>query len=870
MRWRRKRSDEDFAAEIRAHLELERDRIADEGMTKEAAHDAARRAFGNVTSAQECYYETRRWVWGDYLLKDIRYAVRRLRKTPWFTAAAVLILAFGIGANLAIFGLIDALMLRSIPVARPERLVQIDPVGPQGRLNGMPSTVLDPLRREPVFSGVCGFTTPRVTTIINGAVASTGTLSMTGDCFDTLGVRTQIGRPFTTADDRPDAPDVVVLTAKLWRSAFGGSPAVLGKQIQAGAESYTVIGVAADGFTGVLLGFQPGLLIPLQHTPTELPQKRFTYFWVTVFGRLAPQISPTAAAARIAALTPALLEQSVPLRYNQAQRRNYLANHIVLSSARTGVDWMLRDRFGRPLYALLGICAAILLIACLNLAGLLAARTLARQKEVGIRLAIGGTRWRVMRPLILESLVLVLAGGIAGVLFASWASRLIVAQASAIFPDFSVDVSLSVRAFAWLSGAVAVALAVVPVWQARRPADIGNLREAGRGIVGSAGRAQKVMIGMQIAFTLALVTASGVFASSFFTLQHLPLGLQPEGIADAMLSPLPGGYNFDNPAPYYASLLQKVASLPGVQSASLSSFALYWHMLVPELVRSGDGSRELRAQTIRVTDGYFATIGVNLLAGEDFGRDRRKPEAIVSESVARLLGGGVLGQEILIGDTGGAKRYRVVGVAPTMRISMVDVRESSPLAVYLNFWQEQKEQRYPVLVVKGAYGRPPDGKALALAVRSLGREYVDEYLPLAQQRDEAIVEDRLLAYLSGVFGLLALALAAVGLFAILSCYVGSRTNEIGVRMALGANTAQIHGLVLGQIGPAVIAGIVAGVGLALGAGRMLASFTYGAAPHDPLLLAGAVLSLVVTALGAALSPARRAASIPPLDALRHD
>jgi hypothetical protein len=284
----------------------------------------------------------------------------------------------------------------------------------------------------------------------------------------------------------------------------------------------------------------------------------------------------------------------------------------------------------------------------------------------------------------------------------------------------------------------------------------------------------------------------------------------------------------------------------------------------------GPQSRELRTQTIRIADGYFQTIGVSLRSGVDFSRNSTEPEAIVSESVARLLGGGMPGSYVLVGESGSAKRDRVIGVAPTIRISMEDVRESSPLAVYLNFWQDQKEQRWPALFVKGVHGTPPDVKALGTAVASLGREYVGEYRSLGAARDEAIVEDRLLAYLSSVFGLLALVLAAIGLFAILSCYVSRRTSEIGVRMALGANPAQIRALVLRQIGAVMIAGIAAGFVLTLAAAKLLASIAYGVTASNPLLLGIAVLSLAATAFAAASIPASRAASIQPLDALRQE
>jgi len=528
----------------------------------------------------------------------------------------------------------------------------------------------------------------------------------------------------------------------------------------------------------------------------------------------------------------------------------------VVDSARTGVDWMLRGRFGGPLLALLGICAAILVIATLNLAGLLVARTVARQKEISIRLAIGASRWRVLRPLAFESLLLALAGTAGGILVAAWTARGIASAASDMFSNFRIDTTLGAHGWTVVAAAtvsIALLLAVIPAWQAR------GIRLGTRGVIGERATAQKALIAIQVAFTLALVTASGVFASSFANLDRLPMGLHPEGLVEAMISPLPGGYNRTDTKSYYSRLLDRVSTIPGIHSAALSSFALYWHALTPEPVRTADGNRETRAETIRVSDGYFAALGVSLRSGEDFGRDHAEPEAIVSESVARTLGGT---SHILVGD----KRYRVIGVAPTIRLGMADTGDPNSPAVYLNFWQSPGEQRYPVLFLKGA----ADFKTVAAAVQSLGREYVEEYRSLLAQRDESIVEDRLLAYLSTAFGALALVLAAAGLFAILSCYVTRRTNEIGVRMALGATAAQIRRLVVAQITPLLAMGVAAGLALAFASGRLVSSFVFHATPQDPVLLTVAVLALAVTALIAAWIPARRATAIEPLDALRRD
>jgi putative ABC transport system permease protein len=871
-RWRN-RPQEDFAEEIRAHLALEQDELQWRGLKPDEARDAARRAFGNVTAARERYHERGRFASWDYLLKDAAYAARMLRKSKWFTASAIAILALAIGANLTVFALIDGVMLRSIPVSRPDELVRIDPSAPEGRVIGLPSTVLEPLKREAVFGGICGFATPRIGANLNGAITHSNVLAMSGDCWKTLGVQTQLGRPFTAEDDRPEAANVVVLSASLWRSVFGGSSDVLGKQIQAGAESYTVIGVAAERFTGLTPGYRPALIVPLMRMPSDEPGRRYVYHWVSVFARRAPGVSEATVAARIAAIAPALLEQSVPRRFDAGQRRHYLTYRLTVAPARTGVDLILRRRFSGPLTALWGVCAAVLLIACLNLASLLVARAIARQKELSIRLAIGATRWRVIRPLAFESFLLAAAGGLAGAMLASWAGEAIVTQMASMFAQVTLETSWSARGAAALAVvvfAVAAILTAVPVWQAGRVAESGGLRASGRGVVGGGARTQKALIAIQVAFTLALVAAGGVFASSFQLLAGLPLGLRIEDTAQAMLSPVPGGYRLAEPGAYYASLLESVASLPGVRSASLTNFALYWYRLQPEPVRTTDGGAQSRAQTIAVSHGYFRSLGAQLLAGEDFRPESREPEAIVNETAAAELGGGMPGRSIVLGEGASARRYRVIGVAPAMTISMADLRESRAPVVYLNFWQDRRQQRYPVLLVQGASGRPPDRRGIARALEARGVEYVQEYLPLEEARDQSIVEDRLLAYLTNAFGLVALVLAAIGLFAILSCYVSRRTGEFGVRIALGASAADLRRLVVRQIGVVLAVGVAAGLGLAVVAGKAVGAIAYGVAPGDPMLLGSAVGLVLIAALVAAWIPARRAASIHPVEALRRD
>ncbi len=639
-----------------------------------------------------------------------------------------------------------------------------------------------------------------------------------------------------------------------------------GRKIQIDNSLFTVIGVAEPRFNGLLLGFPPGFLIPLTQHPLDFvpAPNRLVYVWVSIFARRAPGVTQKMIQTRIDVLRKQLLESSVPHRYNEGQRREYFAMKLAVAPASTGVDWMLRSRFGEPLYAVFAICAAVLLISCVNLTTLLLARGVRRRKEIGIRLALGAGRASIIRLFALESSVLVLLGSIAGLAATWFARQAIISQAAKIFA-LSLNESPDARTslfFVILVLLVAAALIVAPAFQ------------IGRGAVRSSTRTQKILLALQVALTMALIAGSSFFASSMRNLDALNIGIRTQGLSEALLDPLPGGYGNVARAPYYRELLQQVETLPDVASASLTDARPLWSTTYLESVDAVENSqarRDLRAEAVGVTSRFFDTVGMRILTGDGFREqppESEEPTAIVSESLAEQFGGTkLIGQHIHI------RAYaplKVAGIASNAQLDLVHPEEAKPFIVYVNAWQHPGDMRYLTIMVKTRSGNPISSAVLNGVVGSLHREYITRYFTLDSAKDMALIENHLLAWLSTAFSVLALILAATGLFGLLSYHVSSRTREIGIRMALGAERIKIRRLVLAQVVPVMAAGIGGGLALTLALGRVFAGLVYGVSVYDPRLIAFSIAALLLTAVFAAWIPAGKASSVDPLIALRHD
>ncbi|HEY7113903.1 MAG TPA: ABC transporter permease [Thermoanaerobaculia bacterium] len=831
------------------------------------------------------------------LLQDFRYALRTLVKSPGFAIVAIAILALGIGANAAMFALVNRVLLTSLPVRNPDELVLLRSEGPiSGHAwsdDDVASSFTYPMYRglrdrSTVFAGLVAEYPFAASLAAGGQTERANGELVSGNAFDVLGVTSALGRPLTPGDDRvPGAHAVAVLSHAYWTRRFGADPAILDRTMVINGHPYAVVGVAREGFTGVQPGRPADVFVPMmekaQVTPFRNGLDDPKDYWVQIFGRLKPGRTRSEAEREVAGTYRALLQEAAVYvsGWTENSRRKFVEKKLELLPGGHGRR-VMRNGIGTPLLSLMGMVTLVLLIACSNLAGLLAARGAARQKEYGIRLAIGASRGQLLRQSVIECLLFSALGGTLGLGVASWTLR---ALLSAYPPDSDlrlIAVQMDPRIVVFVAGLSilsALFFGVTPTLRAARLDPASTLRGAGRGgspATREALRFRRLLVTAQIALTLVLLVAAGLFTRSIRNLGHVDLGLKPEHVIGFTVSPELNGYSAGRTALFGRQLIENMKALPGVRSATAA--------VLPTFTNDTSGSNltiegrpETPGESIHVrynavAPDYFSTLGIPRLQGRGiaWSDGAATPKvAVVNESLAKKFFAerGALGARIGMG-AGKETDIEIVGVVRDSKGATVD--EKAEPFVYLPIQQDSK------LGELTFYARAEgDPAAVSASLRAEVRR-LDPDLPLfdlktlTTQLHESLLSRRLVMILSTAFGALAALLAALGIYGVLAFGVAQRRREIGVRIALGATPAVVRRLVLSEVGRLLAIGGLVGLPVAIAVGRAVRSILFGVPAADVATYAGGVVLLAAVALAAAYPPARRAARTNALDALRSE
>lgn len=880
----RNRLHERVDEELEFHLGMIEEHLLASGVPPEVARIRARRQLGNDTLIRETTVDAWRYAAVDTLLRDVRHSIRALAAQPGFAAVAVLSLALGVGANTGIFSLINSVMLSALPVHDPQSLVMLTNPASNGLTIGKKSGEREELtysefrqlrEQSTVFSSLMAsqIEPEPIPVTVDGFKAEEAAVQLvSSEYFSTLGVPALLGRTLS-ADDAPDAPNAVISYA-YWQRRFGRRADILGTRIAIRQGLFSIIGVAPDSFFGDTVGQLTDVWVPLTLQPLVMPGREWLHerpgdgdkvMWLHVFARLKPgvRVETAQAAANVT------FQQGLSVFYGSAEtaRKQWLR----LRPAANGAS-QIRGQFAGPLKMLLVASGLVFIIACANLANLLLARNTARTREMSVRLALGAGRGRLLRQLLTESMVVAFLGGIAG-LGAAWMLR---AGLLSLVPD-SIHLSdapdIRVLAFAFILTLVAgLILGLFPALRTINVDALAGLKEQGRGLTGSAAwlRTGKFVVAGQLALSLPLLAGAGLLLRTFQNLRQADLGYEREQLLMMRVDVQMAGYEDQRRLPVFQRLLERVRGVPGVRAASYSKSGLFLGSRSSGSVNvegytpsGGDG---VSSVWDHVGPGYFSTLGIPLLAGREI-TERDHPSSsnvcVINEAFAKkfFAGRNPLGMHV--------NAYEIVGVVRDSRSR--SLRGEIEPRFYVPVAQPIDVPRFVTFAIRTA---AEPSSVLAGVRRAILSE--DPNLPitaastLTELVNRQMAQDRLLARLSTAFGVVGLLLAAIGLYGVLSYGVARRTNEIGIRKALGAQHGAVMGMILRETGLLLLSGLVAGMFLAAAGSRLIASRLYGVEPTDPTTFVAAVALLTGVAFLAVWVPAYRASRVDPLIALRHE
>ncbi|MGH9906984.1 MAG: ABC transporter permease, partial [Pyrinomonadaceae bacterium] len=817
-----------------------------------------------------------------------------LSRSPGFTTVALLSLALGIGANTAIFQLINSIRLKSLPVSSPNELAEVrikDMVGARGNFTSTYNSVTNPIweqirDRQQAFSGILAWGNDDFILALGGEVRLAKGLWVSGDFFNVLGVQPLLGRTFTANDDtRGCGSPGLVISHAFWQREFAGDRNVIGRKLTLSDRPFEIIGVTPESFLGLEVGRSFDLAIPICADAIFSGEDSIldsgTTWWLMVTGRLKSGWTLEQANAHLQTISPDLFRASLPPKYPSASVNDYL--NMKLEAVEGGAGYsVLRGDYERPLWLLLAIAALVLLIACANLANLFLARTSAREREIAVRQAVGASRLRLIRQLLAEGVLLAVVGAALGAFLAQTLSSFLVSFLSSTTNTVSLDLGIDWRVLAFtaaVAGLTCVLFGLTPALRATRIEPATVMKAGGRGLTSGRERfsLRRILVVVQVGLSLVLIAGAILFSRSLNKLVNVDSGFQPEGILITRVSfdrlDLPPERNL----PFRNELLERIKAIPGVEAAAHTS-------LVPlsgDASGNGiwlDGADKAQKQSVALSwlgPGYFETLRAHFLAGRDFDkRDTRGAPlvAIVNESFARTFTGGAnpVGKRFWIAErpTEPETQYEIIGLVKDSKYETL--REDFVPIAFLASSQVARPSAGAQFLIRS---RLPQTELATAVKRAFGE--VNPAITLSLRWFETMIKEqllreRLMATLSGFFGVLALLLASIGLYGILSYGVASRTKEIGIRMALGAQSHQVRGLILREALVLVVIGVVVGLPFVYATTRFTSSLLFGLGPTDPISLSLAAFTLLVVAFLASYLPARRATKVDPLVTLRYE